>query len=217
MIHSPIVPNPQFFFRLQDVRHTYPSFSISWLVVIVIFCKINIYSTPFFPLSVNFFRIWGKGSNHIYYPQIRVDKGQYKVSKYTVDPILWINCGCWYLLLPLIYPSLRITYMVGPFCSISWKSWQIVEKLGLNQYLSYKKITMTTNQEIEKYRYVCLTSCNRGKNTVGSEQWASVSCIHIQLIKTELFLSIDQKFTLTFLYCHHGESRCCTYCLRRWR
>ena len=39
-----------------------------------------------------------------------------------------------------------------------------MEKLGLNQYLSYKKITMTTNQETEKDGYVCLTSWNLKKN-----------------------------------------------------
>ena len=86
-------------------------------------------------------------------------------------PILWIDCGCWYLILPLIYLYLRITEMVGPFCPISWQKLTDHGKLGLNQYLSYKKSTMTTNQEIEKDRYVCLTSWNRKKNTGGSEQW----------------------------------------------
>ena len=45
---------------------------------------------------------------------------------------------------------------------------------------------------------MCVSHLGIEKNTGGLEQWASVSCIHRQIIKIESFLSIDHKSTLTF-------------------
>ena len=45
--------------------------------------------------------------------------------------VLWLDCGCWCLLLPVIHPYLRITEMVGPFCHIYWQKLTDNGKIGV--------------------------------------------------------------------------------------
>ena len=113
-------------------------------------------------------------------------------------PVLWIDCGCWYLLLLLIHPSLRITKMIGPFCPISWKKLTDNGNWGwINIYLTKNH---NENQPGDLKGQICVSRIPQSKkNTGGFEQWESVSYIHRQLIKTGSFLSIDHKFRLTFI------------------
>ena len=58
---------------------------------------------------------------------------------------------------------------------------------------------MTTNHDIENVQICVSHVWKLRKNHGNSEQWASVSCIHIQLIKKVSYLGINQKSTLTFI------------------
>ena len=53
------------------------------------------------------------------------------LSFFLTLAVLWLDCGCWYLFLPLIYPYLRITEMVGPFCHIYWQKLTDNGKIGV--------------------------------------------------------------------------------------